>query len=316
MHLRSLIEMKISVVSPVYKCEACLESLIDRIYVSIKKISPDFEIIFVNDASPDNSWEKLVQLSKIRANVKLINLSRNFGQHAAITAGLANASGEWIVVMDCDLQDLPEEIPNLFEKAQEGYDYVLAERVVRKDSFYKQMTSRIFYKFLSYLTDTKQDTTVANFGIYRRKVIKEVLAMGDQIRFFPLMVKWVGFKGTKLPVQHSNREIGVSSYSLLKLLRLSTDVILSFSDKPLKILVKIGFTISVLAVIFGIYNLIAYLNGKIIVQGYASLILSVWFLSGLLLSMLGLVGLYVGKSFDKVKGRQVFIINEKINFDN
>jgi len=308
--------MKLSIVSPVYKCEACIESLIDRLIISIKQITTEFELIFVNDASPDNSWNRLLELSQNNSDIKLINLSRNFGQHAAITAGLANASGEWVVVMDCDLQDLPEEIPNLFTKAQKGYDYVLAERVVRKDSLYKQMTSRIFYRVLSYLTDTKQDTTVANFGIYHRKVITEVLAMGDQIRFFPLMVKWVGFNGTKLAVQHANRETGTSSYSLLKLLRLSADVILSFSDKPLKILVKIGFTISILALILGLYNLIAYLNGEIIVQGYASLILSVWFLSGLLLSMLGLVGLYVGKSFDKVKGRQVFIINEKINFDN
>jgi glycosyltransferase involved in cell wall biosynthesis len=308
--------MKLSIISPVYRCESCIIDLIDRLTTSINTFTNDFEIIFVNDASPDDSWEVLKQIALENSKVKLINLSRNFGQHAAITAGLSEAVGEWMVVMDCDLQDLPEEIPNLYHKVQEGYDFVLAERSVRNDSFYKKMTSRIFYFVLSYLTGTKQDSTVANFGIYHRKVILEVLKMGDQIKFFPLMVKWVGFSSCKLPVKHAQRfEGSSSSYSFLKLLRLSSDVILSFSDKPLKILVKVGFFISILSVLFGIITFYSYMTGKIIVKGYASLIISLWFLSGLIISMLGLVGLYVGKSFDKVKNRQVYIINEKVNFE-
>jgi len=307
--------MKLSVISPVYSCESCIVELIDRLTLSINTFTTDFEIIFVNDSSPDNSWSVLKQIASENSTIKLINLSRNFGQHAAITAGLSEATGEWMVVMDCDLQDLPEEIPNLFSKVQEGYDFVLAERASRNDSFYKKMTSRVFYFVLSYLTGTKQDTSVANFGIYHRKVINEVLKMGDQVKFFPLMIKWVGFSSCKLPVKHAARIEGTSSYSLLKLLRLSSDVILSFSDKPLKILVKLGFFISLIALIFGLEIFYSYLNGKIIVQGYASLIISLWFLSGLIVSMLGLVGLYVGKSFDKIKGRQVYIIKEKVNFE-
>lgn len=306
--------MKLSIVSPVYRCEACLEDLIIRLGVSLKSVTSDYEFIFINDGGPDKSWEKLQDLAVENKAIKLLNLSRNFGQHAAITAGLAESIGEWVVVMDCDLQDLPEEIPNLYQKAQEGYDIVLAERVVRNDSFYKKMTSKFFYFILSYLTGTKQDTSVANFGIYKRNVIQEVLKMGDYIKFLPLMVKWVGFRSCKLQVKHANRSEGSSSYSLLKLLRLSADVILSFSDKPLKILVKLGFIISFMALVFGIYMLYSFLNGDIIVQGYASLIISLWFLSGLIISMLGLVGLYVGKSFDKVKNRQVYIIKEKVNF--
>ena len=306
--------MKLSIVSPVYRCEACLEDLIIRLGVSLKSVTSDYEFIFINDGSPDKSWEKLQDLAVENKAIKLLNLSRNFGQHAAITAGLAESIGEWVVVMDCDLQDLPEEIPNLYQKAQEGYDIVLAERVVRNDSFYKKMTSKFFYFILSYLTVTKQDTSVANFGIYKRNVIQEVLKMGDYIKFLPLMVKWVGFRSCKLQVKHANRNEGSSSYSLLKLLRLSADVILSFSDKPLKILVKLGFIISFMALVFGIYMLYSFLNGEIIVQGYASLIISLWFLSGLIISMLGLVGLYVGKSFDKVKNRQVYIIKENVNF--
>lgn len=307
--------MELSIITPVYKCESCIVDLINRLTTSINSFTSDFEIIFVNDASPDESWIKLKEIAESNTSIKLINLSRNFGQHAAITAGLFESSGEWVVVMDCDLQDLPEEIPNLYFKVKEGYDFVLAERASRSDSFYKKMTSKLFYFVLSYLTGTKQDTTVANFGIYHRKVINEVLRMGDQIKFFPLMIKWVGFNSCKLPVKHAAREEGASSYSLLKLLRLSSDVILSFSDKPLKILVKLGFFISLFALVFGIEMIYSYINGKIIVQGYASLIISLWFLSGLIVSMLGLVGLYVGKSFDKVKGRQVYIIKEKVNFE-
>ena len=308
--------MMLSIVTPVYRCESCIVDLIQRLTISIESFTTDYEIIFVNDASPDQSWNRLKEIAKSNFSIKLIDLSRNFGQHAAITAGLSEASGEWMVVMDCDLQDLPEEIPNLYFKAKEGFDFVLAERTSRSDSFYKKMTSKLFYFVLSYLTGTKQDTTVANFGIYHRKVIHEVLKMGDQIKFFPLMIKWVGFSSCKLPVKHAAREEGSSSYSLLKLLRLSSDVILSFSDKPLKILVKLGFFISLFALVFGIEMIYSYINGKIIVQGYASLIISLWFLSGLIVSMLGLVGLYVGKSFDKVKGRQVYIIKEKVNFNN
>jgi glycosyltransferase involved in cell wall biosynthesis len=307
--------MKLSIVSPVYKCEACLGDLINRLESSLKMITQEYELIFVNDGSPDKSWDKLLDLAFDNKSIKLINLSRNFGQHAAITAGLSACIGDWVVVIDCDLQDLPEEIPNLYYKSQEGYDIVLAERAVRNDSFYKKMTSKLFYFILSYLTGTKQDTSVANFGIYKRNVIEEVLKMGDYIKFLPLMVKWVGFTSCKLQVQHANRSEGTSSYSLFKLLRLSSDVILSFSDKPLKILVKVGFTISFISLIFGVYILYIYLNGEIIVQGYASLIISLWFLSGLMISMLGLVGLYVGKSFDKVKQRQVYIIKELVNFE-
>ena len=307
--------MKLSIVSPVYKCEAFLDDMINRLEESLKLITSEYELIFVNDGSPDKSWDKLVNLASSNKAIKLINLSRNFGQHAAITAGLADCKGDWIVVMDCDLQDLPEEIPNLYHKAQEGYEIVLAERAVRNDSFYKKMTSKLFYFILSYLTGTKQDTSVANFGIYQRNVIEEILKMGDYIKFLPLMVKWVGFTSCKFQVKHSNRSEGTSSYSLFKLLRLSLDVILSFSDKPLKILVKVGFLISFVSLIFGVYIFYSYLNGEIIVQGYASLIISLWFLSGLIISMLGLVGLYVGKSFDKIKNRQVYIIKEKVNFE-
>jgi len=302
---------QISVVCPVYACKTCLYEFYLRIKTTLESIGLDFEIIMVNDASPDGAWDTIVELANIDNRVKGINFSRNFGQHYAITAGLEYCAGEWIVVMDCDLQDQPEEIVKLYKKANEGYMIVFAKRSQRKDSWIKRRSSEIFYSILGYLTDTEQDPTIANFGIYHKKVIASILSMNDYHRYFPTMVRWVGFKQAKIEVDHAERVKGHSAYSTKKLLRLAMDVILSFSDKPLRLTVKFGFFISCLSVVFAIYNLILFLNNIILVPGYTSLIISVWFLSGLIITVLGVVGLYIGKTFDKVKGRPVFIIHEK-----
>lgn len=307
-----MIGCDLSVVSPVYKAEDCLLELYSRLKSSLEKITSNFEIILVNDGSPGNDWEVICQISSMDPRVKGINLSRNFGQHYAITAGLDYCRGEWIVVMDCDLQDQPEEIIKLYAKANsERLDLVLGKRTEREDSFSKIVSSRIFYGILGYLTDTKQDSSIANFGIYNRKVIKMILEMKDSIRYFPAMVRWVGFRSTSISVKHSARYSGQTSYSLKKLIKLGIDVILSFSDKPLRLTVKIGFFISLLSFIYAIYNLFLYFNNRIVVPGFASLIISVWFLSGLMISILGIVGLYIGRIFDKVKNRPLYIISDK-----
>lgn len=301
----------ISVVSPVYGCKTCLYELYIRLKETLEKITPDFEIILINDASPDGAWETIVELAKKDKRVKGICLSRNFGQHYAITAGLDNCKGDWVIVMDCDLQDRPEEIVNLYNEALKGYQIVYAQRFQRKDSFIKRVSSKFFYAIFSYLTDTHQDSTIANFGLYHRIVIDSILKMCDYHKYFPTMVRWVGFKHTKLRVVHSERVDGRTSYSFKMLIRLAVDNILTFSDKPLKLTVKFGFLISSLALIFAFYNLILFFNNKILVPGYTSLIISVWFLSGLIIMLLGVVGLYIGKTFDKVKGRPPYLIAEK-----
>lgn len=186
-------------------------------------------------------------------------------------------NGDWIVVMDCDLQDRPEEIPNLYAKAQEGYDSVFAQRVERKDSVWKKMSSSIFYWFFSFLTDSKQDKTVANFGIYNRKVIDAILSMGDSIRYFPIMAQWVGFKKFYLPVVHSEREEGKSGYSLLKLLHLASDNMIGFSDKPLRLMLRIGLYVIIGSTIIALYFLIKWSMGLIEVDGFTTLVISVWF---------------------------------------
>lgn len=303
----------ISIVSPVYRAENIVAELVKQIKESVTGITSDFEIILVNDASPDNSWLKISEECAKDTRVKGINLSRNFGQHYAITAGLSYAKGQWVVVMDCDLQDRPDEIPNLYAKALEGWDSVFAQRQMRTDGFIKKTVSKLFYRVFSYLTDTVQDPSVANFGIYNRCVVDAILNMKDQIRFFPTMVQWVGFRKYYLPVQHAERFEGKSTYNFKGLFRLALNTILAFSDKPLRLTAKLGFTIAILTFIVGIIYFVAYLTGHIQVIGFTSIILSMWFLSGVIMSILGMLGIYIGKVFEKVKERPTFIVAQTNN---
>lgn len=307
-------KIHISVVSPVYRAEKIIFELVKQIKANVSQITQDFEIILVNDASPDNSWLEIKKECKKDKRVKGINLSRNFGQHYAITAGLSFTGGEWVVVMDCDLQDRPDEILNLYSKAQDGYQSVFAQRIQRNDSFTKRLYSKAFYTLFSYLTETKQDPSVANFGIYHASVIESILSMKDQVRYFPTMVQWVGYNKFYLPVKHNDRFEGKSTYNFSGLFRLAIDTIIAFSDKPLRLTAKIGFIISVGSFLVGLFYFIGYLSGHILVSGFASLIISIWFLAGVIVMILGVLGLYVGKIFEKVKLRPSFIVKEKINY--
>jgi polyisoprenyl-phosphate glycosyltransferase len=301
----------ISIVSPVYRAEKILPELIKRIEESVGTITQDFEIILVDDNSPDNSWEVIEQIAEQNLKINGIKLSRNFGQHYAITAGLDHAKGEWVVVMDCDLQDQPEEIPKLYEKSQQGYDVVLARRFERKDKFFKKLFSKLFYRTLGYLTGSYQDESIANFGIYHRKVITAVTSMRESIRYFPTMIKWVGFKTAKVNVEHNERLEGDSSYNFKRLVNLALDIILAFSDKPIRIAIKFGLLISLSAFLVAVIYFLKWLKGDVIVLGYTSLIISLWLLSGIIISTLGVIGLYVGKIFEGVKNRPIYIIEKK-----
>ncbi len=306
----------ISVVSPVYGCRDTLHEFCQRLEKTLAGITDRFEIILVDDGSPDMSWESIVELAGHNPRVKGIQLSRNFGQHLAIAAGLESAAGDWIVVMDCDLQDRPEEIRDLYQKAETGYEIVLGRRVRRRDNFVKIAFSRFFYAILSFLTGIKQDSSVANFGIYHRKAIQAVSAMQDRLRYFPSMIQWVGFKKTSIPVEHDARSCGKSSYSFKRLARLSLDVMLASSDKPLRLTIKLGTLIAFTAFVFAVLNFFRYLAGEVAVMGWTSLIVSIWFLSGIIIVLIGVVGLYVGKIFDSVKNRPKYIIRETVNKDH
>ncbi len=302
----------ISIVSPVYRAEKMVEKLVEEIQLAMSQLDLKYEIILVDDRSPDNSWEVMKQISLRVPEVKSIRLSRNFGQHPTIMAGLAEANGEWVVVMDCDLQDQPKEIKNLYLKALEGYEIVVAKREKRKDGLFKKTSAKLFYRVFNYLSGIEINNEVANFGIYNKKVIKSISLINDHIKFFPLFINWVGYKSTSIVVEHSEREDGKSSYDIFKLISLAFNTIISFSDKPLKIFTYLGLLISTISFFFGCYFLYEALTGQISEPGFSSLIISIWLLSGIIISTIGIVGIYLGKTFNQVKGRPIYIIDEKI----
>ncbi len=306
--------VEISVIIPCFNCEQSLIELYKRLCNSLESISEEYEIIFINDASPQNDWDVIQKICFENKKVKGISLSKNFGEYYAITAGLEKASGSWIIVMDGDLQDSPEEIKNLYQKAQSGFDIVFAKRIRRKDGILKKFFSGLFYKLLSYLTDTQQCELINNFGIYSKKSINAILSMKEKTRFFPVMAKWIGFNKTDIEVQHYERKHGNSSYNFSKLLDLALNTMLSFSDKPLKLTVRLGFLIVLSSFIFAMYVIFEhYFMEAEITKGWASLMVSIWFLSGLLIMILGILSFYISKIFEEVKNRPLYIIKDEIN---
>ncbi len=300
----------IAVVMPVYQAESFLKNLYSRLVNSLECLTPDFEIVMVEDGGGDNSWSVIEGLARSDKRVKGIKLSRNFGQHQAITAGLDLVSADWVVVMDCDLQDQPEEITKMYSQAQKGYDIVRARRIIRHDSILRRASSKTFYALLGYLTETKQDPTMSNFGIYSKKAIDAVRKMPDNVRYFPVMIQWAGFRSSAIEIAHAKRDSGLSSYTLKKLMRLAFNVIISFSEKPLRLVIKLGFTMASLSFLSALYLFFRAVLIKQTVLGWSSLIVSIWFLSGLIIFFLGIVGTYVGKAFEQTKKRPLYIIDK------
>ena len=292
-----------------------LEELVRRISLSVSDVTDEFEVILVNDASPDESWIQIKRLCSHDKRVKGINLSRNFGQHYAISAGLALVTGDWIIVMDCDLQDCPEEIPRLYEKTQEGFDIVYARRIDRKDGYFKRFSSTFFHVVFDWFSGMKTDKSIANFGIFSKQVIAEFNKMPEKARSFGSLIGYLGFRIGTIDVEHSQRGEGKSSYNLAKLLKLSFDIIISNSNKPLRIATTMGLLMAFVSFILAIYNIVAKLMGIIQVPGFTTTVFSIWFVGGILLFVLGIIGLYIGKIFDQVKDRPLFVIKDSVNIN-
>lgn len=307
--------MDLSVVSPVYRGEKMLSELVERIHKAISPLTDNYEIVLVNDCSPDNSWERISEICKVDKKVKGVNLSRNFGQPYAITAGLTYAKGNYIAVIDCDLQNKPEDLPAMYQKALEGYDVVSARRVVREDTFMKRMSSAIFHRVYDFLSGFDTDKAVAEFGIYSRKIVDVYCSIPEYSRSFVELIHTLGFKKTTVDVLHDHRLEGKSSYNLYRLLKLSYNSIISNSNRPLHLAVALGLMMSILSFLMAIYNIFAKFLGLNEVEGYTSTIFSIWFVGGLLLLMMGVLGLYIGKIFDQVKGRPVFIVSDTLNIE-
>ncbi|MCC2547676.1 glycosyltransferase family 2 protein [Hymenobacter sp. BT175] len=304
----------ISVVVPVYGCAGALPELYQRLTNTLTGFAGDYQLILVNDHSPDGSWEQVKALAAADPRVLGLSFSRNFGQHAAITAGLDRVTGEWAVVMDCDLQDAPEEIPRLYAHAQsQQLDVVFGRRAARQDAASKQWAGYAFHRLMAWLGGPRQDPATGNFGIFHRRVVTALGLLREPVRAFPLQVRWLGFRQGALDVQHAARPYGKSSYRFGQLLRLAFVVVLAFSDKPLRLLVKLGTGIVAGALLGGAVALASWLWSDNAGNSFwlVALLLSVWLLGGLLLAGMGLVGLYVSRTFEAAKSRPLYVVREE-----
>jgi glycosyltransferase involved in cell wall biosynthesis len=303
----------ISVVVPSYRCAGCIEELYRRLVPVLSEISPDFEIILVDDGSPDDDWNVISKLCRNDPRVRGVQLSRNYGQHYAITAGLDQVRGDWVVVMDCDLQDQPEDIKILHSRAMEGYDIVFARRVSRGDSLYRRVVSKFFILVYNWLGDTDFDNSVANFSLCSFRVIRSITQVRERNRSFPKMLLEIGFRRASVDIVRAARFEGESSYNLAKLLDLAAQCIMSRSNKPLMLSIRFGFLLASFSVVFGMFVLFNYAFNKISIPGWTTLAILISFLGGLGFANLGILGLYLGKVFDEVKERPLYFIRASLN---
>jgi dolichol-phosphate mannosyltransferase len=306
----------LSVVVPLLNEEGIVEELIKRINGSLEEVSENYEIILVDDGSTDGTWEKVRLCSKINLRVKGIKLSRNFGHHYAISAGLHNAKGEWVVVMDGDLQDRPEVIPNLLKKAQEGFDVVFVSRSKRPESLFYRIFQKFFYIILNRLSGIDFDSRQANFSIINRKVVEAFKKFPENSRFYGSTIKWLGFKRSYIEAEHGRRFSGKPSYTIRKRLNLAFDIILAFSDRPLKFAIGLGLFLSGVSFLIFIWVLIGYMSWGFTVIGWPSLIASIFLSSGAILVVLGVIGIYLGRVFNEVKSRPLYLVEDKVNMEN
>lgn len=304
---RGAVEM--SVVVPVYGCRECLQELHRRTCAALEPVTHDFELVLVDDASPDQAWPVLRELTTIDDRVRALRLSRNFGQHAAITAGLAASRGRWVVVMDCDLQDPPEEIPRLYAKALEGYDVVLSRREERLESLPRRLAASAYFRFHNMIARGNLHTNYTNLSVISRKVVDSFLALRDQDRQYLLILHWLGYRRAELDVKQSGRHGGSSSYSFRQLMKVAVDGLFFQSTVLLRWIIYVGFFLALLGAALAGYALLSWITGNQL-PNWTALPMFGLFLAAFIIISSGVTGLYVGKIFDQVKGRPLFVVDE------
>jgi glycosyltransferase involved in cell wall biosynthesis len=308
----------ISIVSPVFQASQIVSELVRRLSVGVQNITDRYEIVLVDDGSSDGVWDEIVRIGAQDQHVKGIKLSRNFGQHRAITAGLEYARGDYVVVIDCDLQDDPNDIKKLYDKALEGFDIVYTRRATRKFSVSKNIFATLFSCIFNWLTGDsaiKTSLNVGTFSLISRRVVEPYLQVDDKHRHYLFILRWLGFNSAYVDVQHHPRLQGKSSYTVAKLLRHAIDGIVSQSDRLLHLSVLLGFTFCIGAFI-GIILLVLLFLLHGFKEGWTSVMVVVLFSTGLILLSLGIIGIYIGKIFDEVRTRPLFIVDKVINIEN
>jgi dolichol-phosphate mannosyltransferase len=304
---------KLSVVIPVFNESGLISELVKRVKENIELISNNYEILVIDDGSTDETWTKILEESLSSDKLKSLKFSRNFGQHYAITAGLHISTGDWAIVMDGDLQDKPENIPKLYLKAQEGFDVVFISRQNRPEKLYYKLMQKVFYQTLNILSGIKFDSSQANFSIINRKVIDAYKLFPEHSRFYGATIKWLGFKRTQIFADHGQRHSGRPSYTFRKRIKLATDIIVSFSERPLKFAIGLGFFVSTISIIFTFLTLYGIAARDISISGLFFVLSSITFFSGLILIILGVLGIYLGRIFQEVKERPLYVISDSIN---
>lgn len=293
----------ISIVSPVYGCTACLEMLCLKVRETFDGSGIDWELLLVDDRGPDDPWPLISKLARLDERIRGIRLSRNHGQHLAIWAGLAEAKGDWIAVIDCDLQDDPAVLLELYEAtAERQVEAIIVDRGSWSDSWFRRTASRAFYRTINLLGGISIQNA-GNFGLYSRRMVDTLLQYEEQEVFLPMMVTLSGLKCDRFRLDRSKRAAGASSYSFRRLISLASAIIVRFSDRPLKLSIVVGFTFSVFSALLSFLLVFLWFFGIFTVPGWTSTVLSVWFLSGLIMATLGVHGFYIGRIFAEVKKR-------------
>ncbi len=310
-------KIKISVVIPIYKNEDHLSLLNQKLCIELTKITPNFEIIYICDGSPDNSWLKIKKLASSDQRVKGIDLSKNYGQQAAIMAGLSASVGEWVVVMDGDLQDNPEDIGILYKVAiAENKDLVVRRRLNRKDTKFTKLTSTIYYLIYNLLIDNiKYDGATGNFGVYSRKAVNSILQFKENDPSFAYFVKMIGYPSKYIDIEQNSRGSGSSSYTFLKRLKIALNYFISHSIKPIRLMIFFGLIVSVISFGIGMSLIYKYYQYGVSIEGWTSIAVLLFFQTGLIASFLGIIGLYIGKIFLQSKNRPQHLIQETVNFN-
>jgi glycosyltransferase involved in cell wall biosynthesis len=301
--------VEISVVVPVYGCSDCIRELYRRVCGSLESLTADFELVLVDDGSPDDPWPVIRELTVLDRRVVGLRLSRNFGQHAAITAGLAASRGRWVAVIDCDLQDPPEEIPRLYAKALEGYDVVLSRREERVESLPRRFAASAYFRFHNMIARTNLHTNYTNLSVISRKVVDSFLALRDQDRQYLLILHWLGYRRAELEVKQSTRHAGRSSYKFRQLVKVAVDGVFFQSTVLLRWIVYFGFLLACIGGGLGLYAVGAWITGRHL-PSWTALPMFALLLAAFIIISGGVTGLYVGKIFDQVKGRPLFVVDE------
>ncbi len=307
-------ELTISVVAPVYNEAETLEEFYRQVVRVLEGY--DYEIIFVNDGSVDNSWEVLRKISEKDNRVRSLRFSRNFGHQAAISAGLDHAKGDAVIIMDSDLQDPPELIPAMIAKWREGYDVVYGTRSERQgEGLFKKWTATFFYRLFRQTTNIDAPLEAGDFRLLSRPVVEAIRQLPERVRFLRGLVSWAGFQQVGIPYSRKKRFAGTSKYPLWRMLRFAFDGITSFSSVPLQFASFLGLVVTMIAFLVGLYSLYIRLCTPTAVQGWTSILIVIIFLGGIQLVMIGVIGEYIGRIYEEVKRRPLYLVQEKIGFE-